>query len=153
MRVIYWRLLTSIHRFRQWQSHLVVPLSTFADQDVVKVISDNREKESEERKILAAKRAAAAEKVAMAKPAMITPAADKESDDDDDDEGDEVVKVGEKISADGNVGAKVGDGNSTDTDEDEAKEEVKPIHEGITCDGCKVSVIVSIKLHYNERLL
>ncbi|KIM82630.1 hypothetical protein PILCRDRAFT_820507 [Piloderma croceum F 1598] len=123
---------------KHWQSHLVVPLSTFADQDVVKVISDNQEKESEERKILAAKRAAAAEKAAKPKPTMTTPAADNKSDDDDDDEGDEVVKVGEKISADGNVNAKVGDDNSTDTDEEESKEEVKAVHEGVTCDGCKI---------------
>ena len=132
-------------------NHLVVPLSIFADQDVVDVISDNREKESEEWKILAAKRAAAAEQAAKAKPVVTTPAADKKSDDDNNDEGDEVVKVGKRISADGNVDAEVGDDNSTDTDE--AKEGVKPVHEGITCNRCKVSVTVNTKLHYNEQLL
>jgi hypothetical protein len=45
---------------------MVVLLSTFADQDVLKVITENEEKQSEERKLNEAKRAAvlAAEKEA-----------------------------------------------------------------------------------------
>ena len=69
---------------RDWQSHIVVPLSTFADQDVLKVISDAEERASEERKILEAKRAAA-----RAAEQATEPAADEDADGEEDEEGEE----------------------------------------------------------------
>ena len=118
---------------RDWQSHIVVPLSTFADQDVLKVISDAEERASEERKILEAKRAAA-----RAAEQATEPAADEDGEEEEEDEADEADEAeGEDADAAPAPAAEAGDGEKA------SKTETGPVHEGVACDGCKVSVPVN----------
>jgi uncharacterized membrane protein YdbT with pleckstrin-like domain len=117
-----------------------------ADQDVVKVISDNQERGSEERKILEGKRAAvrAAEQAAEAEEAAKTESAVKVDADEDEDE---EVEEKEKEEAEGEEEE---EGEEDDEDEDEetgesgANANAGPVHEGITCDGCQVSILMTI---------
>jgi hypothetical protein len=123
----------------------VVPLSTFADQDVLKVISDNQEKGSEERKILEAKRAAvhAAEQaakteevVATASPA--TGGVDEEATDDEEDADEEDEGGDGDDGDDGGEGDQVGESGA-----DANHQDAGPVHEGISCDGCQVRISLS----------
>jgi hypothetical protein len=102
---------------------MVVPLSTFADQDVLKVITENEEKQSEERKLNEAKRAAvlAAEKEARTEVAQAETAADKV-------EGPVATKNQDIPGADpvaGDAGAN--------------PMSIESVHQGFLCDGCRVS--------------
>jgi hypothetical protein len=134
---------------KAWQSHLVTPLSTFAGQDLLKVLADNQEEGSAQRKSLQAKVAAARAAQQAVKPAHKTegtkPSADvsaTEAASEDDKAGEaEQKKDNEKDTA-GN------DLESTDDKDDESehnkdgsemgeKDEKEATHEGVSCDGCK----------------
>jgi hypothetical protein len=120
-----WQVKLTPHR--ESQSHIVLPLSTFADQDILKVISDNQEKGSEERKILEAKRAAVriSGQVKKTEEAVMTtfPAMGEADEEVTDDE-----EWGEKGEEAGGSGA------------DANRPNAGPIHEGVTCDGCQVGI-------------
>jgi len=133
---------------KDWQTHLVVPLSTFADQDVLKVISDNQEKESSARKVLEAKRAAAhaAEAEAAKANAVKTESAAEGDGEETADEppasedGDEVEDDEDEEDEEEGSGADPGAGGDPDPEAgnvDANKEEAGPIHIGVFCDGCK----------------
>ena len=119
---------------REWQSHIITPLETFADQDVLQVISDSREKEAAERKLQEAKRAVvrAAEQAANAEAeaAKAEAAAAKSTakEDANEEKKDEEEETGGDSPAEAEGGA-------------DAEIETGPIHEGVACDGCKVSVL------------
>lgn len=114
---------------KEWQSHIVVPLSTFADQDVLKVISDAEERASEERKILEAKRAAA-----RAAEQATEPAADEDGEEEEEDEEDE---ADEAEGEDADAAPAPASAAEADDGEKASKAETGPVHEGVTCDGCK----------------
>lgn len=118
---------------REWQSHIITPLETFADQDVLQVISDSREKEAAERKLQEAKRAVvrAAEQAANAEAeaAKAEAAAAKITAKED---ANEEKKDEEETGGDSPAEAEGGA---------DAEIETGPIHEGVACDGCKVSVL------------
>jgi hypothetical protein len=145
--------LTNMH-IRKWQRHLTIPLETFADQDVLQVILDNQEKESAERKAVEAKRAAVraveqaakaevAKTKAAAKAAKIKPAAEKDADGD--------KGHGEKEDEEENNEQESDEGTEVGDNEDLSDEEPSHVHQGVTCDGCKVSVAISAaRLNMNE---
>jgi hypothetical protein len=161
---IFWYITDKYASIRDWQTHLVVPLSTFADQDVLKVISDNQEKESSARKVLEAKRTAHAAEAEAAKANAVKtesaaegdgeetadePAASEDGDEVEDDEEDDEDE-GEGSGADPGAG---GDPDPEAGDVDANKEEAGPIHIGVFCDGCKVSVPTNTRrLVINECL-
>jgi hypothetical protein len=104
---------------------MVVPLSTFADQDVLKVIMDNEEMEFEERQINQAKRAevlAAEEAVAAAARAQAEAAADRE--------------VPAENRKDPGTDPAAGDACAS-----VFPMEPGPVHQGFLCDGCRVSCV------------
>lgn len=110
----------------------MVPLSTFADQDVLKVISDNQEKESEKRKIMEAKRTVvSAEEATKAEATKINATAADTSPDkyyDDNAGGVPNPKSNADSAAEGGNGAG-GDPKGT-----------PPVHD-FFCDGCQVSIL------------
>jgi hypothetical protein len=154
---IFWYITDKYTSIRDWQTHLVVHLSTFADQDVLKVISDSQEKESSRRKGLEAKRAAAraAEAEAAKANAVKTesaaegdgeetadePAASEDGDEVEEDEEYEEEGSGADPGAGGDADPEAGgDAPPEAGDVDANKEEAGPIHIGVFCDGCRVSV-------------
>jgi len=108
---------------KEWQSHMVVPLSTFADQDVLKVIMDNEKKEFEECQINQAKcaevLAAQEEAVAAAARAQAEAVENRKDPGTDPAAGDACASV--------------------------FPMEPGPVHQGFLCDGCRMDPIIGIR--------
>jgi hypothetical protein len=131
---------------RAWQSHLVTPLETFAGQDLLKVLADNQEKGSAQRKVLQAKITAARAAQQAVKPAdkmeepneLATGTASK------DDEASEAEQKDDEKDTTGNDSESAEDAEDevpeSKEDKDESEMGEKEPHVGISCDGCKVRI-------------
>jgi len=130
-----------------WQSHLVTPLETFAGQDLLKVLADNQEKGSAQRKVLQAKITAAraaqqavkpADKTEEPKPSMNELAIGAAS---KDDEASEAEQQDDEKDTTGNDSESAEDAEDevpeSKEDKDESEMGEKEPHVGISCDGCK----------------